>query len=190
MEYVSGGSLTYCLGHQGRLNGDVVKSFTGQILAGLEYLHSKGLWHWNLTIDNVLLDPQGRCKISDHGLSKHYAQVNTFSDEDIKRLREGLDWLAPEIASSPIQCSAKADIWSVGYIWQYMHTGLQPSKAPDSPLDAPPALPEGTTLRNEEADFRLACFTANPELRPSVKDLRAHKYLSLPDGWEFVGLGG
>jgi uncharacterized membrane protein len=45
MEYVSGGSIGACLRKQGKLGVSVVKSFTAQILAGLEYLHAKDILH-------------------------------------------------------------------------------------------------------------------------------------------------
>jgi len=70
MEYVSGGSVGACIRKQGRLGPSVVKSFTSQILAGLEYLHSKGVIHRDLKADTVLVDPQGIIKISDFSISK------------------------------------------------------------------------------------------------------------------------
>ncbi len=45
LEYVPGGSIASCLRKHGRFDEEVTKSFTGQILAGLEYLHSKNILH-------------------------------------------------------------------------------------------------------------------------------------------------
>ena len=45
MEYVPGGSVGSCLRKYGRFDENVTKYFTEQILAGLEYLHSKGILH-------------------------------------------------------------------------------------------------------------------------------------------------
>jgi len=181
MEYVPGSSLGSCVRkYQPKLENEAVKSFMSQILAGLEYLHSKGVWHWNLTIDNILISPEGTCKISDHILSEQ--------NEEFKRLRKSLYWLAPELGSSSSQYTAKADIWSLGYVWQHMYLGERPLWSPDLPLGAPPPLPEGATLPDDTADFRIACFTADPERRPSASDLRAHGYLLVPAEWTFQGL--
>jgi mitogen-activated protein kinase kinase kinase len=45
MEYVTGGSIGACLRKQGKLGVCVVKSFTAQIISGLEYLHAKDILH-------------------------------------------------------------------------------------------------------------------------------------------------
>ena len=44
-EYIPGGSVASCLLKHGRFEENVTKSFTYQILDGLDYLHSKGILH-------------------------------------------------------------------------------------------------------------------------------------------------
>jgi len=45
LEYVPGGSIGSCLLKHGKFDENVTKSFTAQILNGLEYLHSKAILH-------------------------------------------------------------------------------------------------------------------------------------------------
>jgi hypothetical protein len=45
LEYVPGGSVSSCIRKHGAFGENVTKSFTAQILDGLEYLHEKGILH-------------------------------------------------------------------------------------------------------------------------------------------------
>lgn len=45
LEYVPGGSVGSCLRKYGKFDEEITKSFTEQILDGLEYLHSVGILH-------------------------------------------------------------------------------------------------------------------------------------------------
>jgi mitogen-activated protein kinase kinase kinase len=70
LEYISGGSVGSCLRKHGPFDEPVVRSLTRQTLSGLEYLHREGILHRDLKADNILLDIDGTCKISDFGISK------------------------------------------------------------------------------------------------------------------------
>lgn len=54
LEYVPGGSIGRSLLKHGKFDDNVTKSFTAQILGGLEYLHSKGILH---RVSNPLFFP-------------------------------------------------------------------------------------------------------------------------------------
>lgn len=75
LEYVPGGSIGGCLRKHGKFDHEVVRSFTSQMLSGLEYLHSRKVLHRDLKADNILLDPSGVCKISDFGISKRSGET-------------------------------------------------------------------------------------------------------------------
>ena len=70
LEYIPGGSIGSCLRKHGRFEEPVVRSLTRQTLEGLAYLHGQGILHRDLKADNILLDLDGTCKISDFGISK------------------------------------------------------------------------------------------------------------------------
>lgn len=80
LEYISGGSVGSCLRKHGRFEESVVRSLTRQTLSGLEYLHREGILHRDLKADNILLDVDGTCKISDFGISKKSGMCPTPND--------------------------------------------------------------------------------------------------------------
>lgn len=43
--------------------------YFNQILAGVEYLHTRGVAHRDLKPENILLDEQDNIKISDFGMA-------------------------------------------------------------------------------------------------------------------------
>ncbi|KAJ7883480.1 kinase-like domain-containing protein [Mycena olivaceomarginata] len=120
LEYVPGGSIGSCLLKHGSFDEDVTKSFTSQILAGLEYLHSKGILHRYLKSDNILVEMTGVCKISDFGISKRMDDQN-----DANRSMQGaVFWMAPEVINTQEKVySLKIDIRSVGCVVLEMWAG-------------------------------------------------------------------
>ncbi|KAJ7786224.1 MAP kinase [Mycena metata] len=192
LEYVPGGSIGSCLLRHGKFDEEVTKSFTSQILAGLEYLHLKGILHRDLKSDNILVETTGVCKISDFGISKR-----TDDQNDAHTAMQGtVFWMAPEVINTQKKgYSFKIDIWSIGCVVLEMWAGTRPwlgdevvavmFKLFQSKL--PPPVPEGLVLTPLADDFRRKCFAINPEERPTAAELRKHPYLTLSPGWVFDG---
>jgi serine/threonine protein kinase len=67
LEYASEGSLVTLYKQYGPLRENVIRSYTRQILLGLEYLHSNGIVHHDLKGANVLVDSGGYIRLSDFG---------------------------------------------------------------------------------------------------------------------------
>ncbi|KAJ7883474.1 kinase-like domain-containing protein [Mycena olivaceomarginata] len=191
LEYVPGGSIGSCLLKHGSFDEDVTKSFTSQILAGLEYLHSKGILHRYLKSDNILVEMTGVCKISDFGISKRTDDQNAAN----RSMQGTVFWMAPEAINTQEKgYSLKIDIWSVGCVVLEMWTGTRPwlgdevatvmSKLYQSKQ---PPVPDGLVLTPLADDFRKKCFAIDPEERPAAAELRRHPYLTLSPGWVFDG---
>ena len=120
----------------------MTKSFTSQILSGLDYLHSKGIIHrvrfpsflpvatlkWQLSqdlkTDNIFVEGFGLCKISDFGISKKMDDINIISAHT--PMQGSVFWMAPEVANSKMGYNSKIDIWSVGCVVFEMWTGERP----------------------------------------------------------------
>lgn len=107
-------------------------------MSGLDYLHQKGIFHkvcynaisyltitstcmQNLDGDNILVEMQGQCKISDFSVSK---VTDSLAGEN---LQGHIYWMPPEVVKRPKGIdNAKVDIWSVGCIVLAMWTGMRP----------------------------------------------------------------
>ena len=69
MEYVDGEDLASLLRRIGRLPADKALEIARQLCAGLAAAHERGILHRDLKPGNVLVDGQGRAKITDFGLA-------------------------------------------------------------------------------------------------------------------------
>ncbi|KAG1767230.1 kinase-like protein [Suillus occidentalis] len=192
LEYVPGGSIGRRLRDHGKFNEEVAKLFTGQILEGLEYLHSKNIIHRDLKADNILLEKAGICKISDFGVSKR-------TDGTASHVMQGtVFWMAPEaIHPQNKGYDTKIDIWSLGCVVLEMWSGKRPWSDDEAITvmfkvyqnKQPPPIPSDVVLSDLARDFKDKCFAmqVDPEERASTAELQHHPYLKIPEGWVFNG---
>lgn len=125
LEYISGGSVGSCLRKHGKFEESVVRSLTRQTLEGLAYLHEEGILHRDLKADNILLDTDGTCKISDFGISKR--SDNIYGNDVTNSMQGSVFWMAPEVVRNQgLGYSAKIDIWSLGCVVLEMFAGKRP----------------------------------------------------------------
>ena len=70
MPFINGGELYQIAKQKGRLEEHEVKFYTVQVILALGYLHSKGIVHRDLKLENVMIDKDGYIKLIDYGLAK------------------------------------------------------------------------------------------------------------------------
>ena len=167
LEYISGGSIGSCLRKHGKFEEAVVASLTRQTLSGLAYLHREGILHRDLKADNILLDLDGTCKISDFGISKK--TDNIYGNDKTNSMQGSVFWMAPEVVRAQGEgYSAKVDIWSTGCVVLEMFAGRRPWSK-DEAVGAIYKIANGETppipddIREEITPiaiaFMLDCFT-------------------------------
>jgi mitogen-activated protein kinase kinase kinase len=168
LEYISGGSVGSCLRKHGKFEESVVRSLTRQTLDGLAYLHHEGILHRDLKADNILLDLDGTCKISDFGISKK--TDNIYGNDITNSMQGSVFWMAPEVIRSQGQgYSAKVDIWSLGCVVLEMFAGRRPWSKEEAigaifklgSLNQAPPIPEDVqaTITPEAVGFLADCHT-------------------------------
>lgn len=195
LEYISGGSVGSCLRKHGKFEESLVSSLTRQTLAGLAYLHTEGVLHRDLKADNILLDIDGTCKISDFGISKK--TDNIYGNDVTNSMQGSVFWMAPEVIRSHGQgYSAKVDIWSLGCVVLEMFAGRRPWSKEEAvgaiyklgSLNQAPPIPDDVSSNISAAavGFMLDCFTIDPRERPTAETLKQHQFCKLDPLFNFL----
>ena len=166
LEYISGGSIGSCLRKHGKFEEPLVSSLTRQTLGGLAYLHQEGILHRDLKADNILLDLDGTCKISDFGISKKTDDI--YGNDATNSMQGSVFWMAPEVIRSGHGYSAKVDIWSLGCVVLEMFAGTRPWVNDEAigaiyklgSLNQAPPIPEeiSSTISPAALSFMYDCF--------------------------------
>ena len=196
LEYISGGSIGSCLRKHGKFEERVVSSLTRQTLAGLSYLHAEGILHRDLKADNILLDTDGTCKISDFGISKR--SDNIYGNDITNSMQGSVFWMAPEVIRSQGQgYSAKVDIWSLGCVVLEMFAGRRPWAKEEAigaiyklgSLNQAPPIPDdvSSSISAEAVAFMWDCFTIVPGERPTAETLlQRHPFCRVDEYYNFL----
>jgi predicted Ser/Thr protein kinase len=115
MEYVDGEDLATLLRRIGRLPQDKGIEVARQICAGLAAAHEQGVLHRDLKPANVMLDGQGRVRVTDFGLAGVASEI-----EDV---RSGTPaYMAPEQLAGR-EVSIKSDLFALGLVLYEIFTG-------------------------------------------------------------------
>ncbi|KAE9002556.1 hypothetical protein PR003_g18206 [Phytophthora rubi] len=86
-----------------------------QVTLGLHFLHTNGIAHRDVSLENVLLR-DGVCKLSDFGLATDAER--TCADTVGKA-----NYMAPEVVAGEVYAPVAADMWSLGIVLFILLTG-------------------------------------------------------------------
>ena len=121
MEFCPNGELFQHIVHHQHLSEDDAKPFVRQILETLGYIHGQGITHRDLKPENLLLDKDGRVKLSDFGLSR-FIPANGL----VQTPCGSPCYASPECISGKPYDGKTTDVWSVGVVVYAMLTGQLP----------------------------------------------------------------
>src|ERR671938_649269 len=151
MEYLDGRSLKELIVSRGPAPVNVAVDYARQILAAVRFAHRHGIVHRDIKPHNVLVDAEGRLKVTDFGIARAGASQMTEAGSIIGTAQ----YLSPEQAKgAPVDPTS--DLYSVGVVLYELLTGKVPftgespveiamkhiSAIPEPPSSLRPEVPE------------------------------------------------
>ncbi|KAL1235780.1 Serine/threonine-protein kinase PAK mbt [Trichinella pseudospiralis] len=178
MEFLEGGALTDIV-TSSKMDEVQIATVCKQCLDALAYLHEQGVIHRDIKSDSILLDAEGKVKLSDFGFC---AQITPELSKR-KSLVGTPYWMSPEVISR-IPYGTEVDIWSFGIMVIEMIDG-EPPFFSELPLEAMRKIRDMEQVKlsfksqvsDVLIDFVQSMLIRRPEVRPTARDLLNHPFI-------------
>jgi serine/threonine protein kinase/beta-lactam-binding protein with PASTA domain len=153
MELIDGRSLKELVVQRGPSPILVAVNYGRQILAALRFAHRNGVVHRDIKPHNVLVDDEGRIKVTDFGIARAGASEMT----EVGSIIGTAQYLSPEQArGAPVD--DRSDLYSVGVLLYELLTGEAPYNG-DTPVEIAmkhlSAVPEPPSAKRPEVPPEL-----------------------------------
>lgn len=149
-----------------------LKVFSKQSLDALSYLHTKGITHRDLKLDNVVVQSRSPLHIK-------FVDFNVSSDLALMKTYVGTQrYMAPEIAESPGGYDCKADVWSLGIMVMELFCRLPP---PESLVELCLHLHLKGKQHGRAVSFIGHLLCKNPGYRPTAQQALRLEFLEIQE---------
>jgi beta-lactam-binding protein with PASTA domain/predicted Ser/Thr protein kinase len=129
MEYLDGRSLKELIVSRGPAPLNVAIEYVRQILSALRFAHRHGIVHRDIKPHNVLVDADGRVKVTDFGIARAGASQMTEAGSIVGTAQ----YLSPEQARGT-GVDQRSDLYSLGIVLYELVTGKLPFNG-DTPVE-------------------------------------------------------
>lgn len=165
MNFASNKDLLNYLRHA-ELNSDQTIKMMDQLLSSVEYLHSLGVCHRDIKLENILLTENLTPILTDFGLS------SVPFENKLRNHCGSKGYVAPEAISSPQFDGYKADIWSLGVVFYIMFTRSMPFQEDNVDFETQISNLDFSKMPSEIRNMILAMWSMNPSDRPAAAQCR------------------
>src|SRR4051794_2719606 len=129
MEYLDGRTLKELVVGRGPAPVNVAVEYARQILSALRFAHRHGIVHRDIKPHNVLVDREGRVKVTDFGI----ARAGTSQMTEAGSIVGTAQYLSPEQARGT-EVDQRSDLYSLGVVLYELLTGQTPFDG-DTPVE-------------------------------------------------------
>jgi beta-lactam-binding protein with PASTA domain/predicted Ser/Thr protein kinase len=129
MEYLDGRTLKELVIGRGPAPVNVAVEYARQILSALRFAHRHGIVHRDIKPHNVLVDREGRVKVTDFGI----ARAGTSQMTEAGSIVGTAQYLSPEQARGG-EVDQRSDLYSLGVVLYELLTGQTPFDG-DTPVE-------------------------------------------------------
>ncbi|PAA53734.1 hypothetical protein BOX15_Mlig019665g1 [Macrostomum lignano] len=187
-ELCHGGDFMSYLMKRRRLTEYETRKYIRQIVQAVNYMHSLGILHRDLKIENLLLTKDHNVRIIDFGLSNMVSAVPNENGGIVTQLCRtqcgSPAYAAPEVLAKKPYGTA-VDVWSIGVNMFAMLSGNLPFivkpfsiKALYQKMMKQEFNPLPKTLSASCRDLLLRLLNPQPETRIRLKDVMSHPWLN------------
>ncbi|PRP85115.1 serine/threonine-protein kinase NIM1-like [Planoprotostelium fungivorum] len=174
MEYVRGMDLfTFIDTHStGKLQEKEARQIFSQIVSAVVYLHENSFVHRDIKLENIMITPEGTCKLIDFGFAAEWNVARALKTPCGSPI-----YAAPEIFRQESYIGPKTDVWAMGVLLYCLVSG----KVPWSGRDAREQIVymvegnwcEGQLKGNSQAlhDLIRGCLTPHVDSRYGTYDI-------------------
>jgi serine/threonine-protein kinase len=124
-EYVEGETLKQRIARVGALDTQEAIAYAIEVARGLTVAHARKMVHRDIKPQNILIDHEGRAKLTDFGISRQLEQDGMTATG---RVLGTTDYVAPEQAMGQ-GSDQRSDIYALGVVLYEMLTGEVPFQA-------------------------------------------------------------